>query len=266
MDQTRHESSSASSRAPFDITDWGMVLLAAQPGALLQTEALESLCATYWPPLYAYLRGRGYARADAKDLTQEFFARLIEKDFLKDVNRAKGKFRSFLLASLKHFLANEWDKGHAQKRGGKYSFVSLDDEMAETKYQLEATSGDTPESLYDIHWALTVLDQALTKLQTEWNANSKGGEFDELRRFLVNAPIPGEYDQVATRLGKTKDAVAQAVVRLRLQWWRILDKEVARTVTDPAQIQDEVQFIKNVFWRTAGGKSPRSDSDQQGAN
>lgn len=263
MDQTRHDSSSASSRAPFDVTDWGMVLLAAQHGSPLQTQALESLCSTYWCPLYAYLRGRGYVRADAKDLTQEFFARLIQKDFLKDVDRAKGKFRSFLLASLKHFLANEWDKQHAEKRGGKHAFVSLDDEMAETKYQLEAVSGDTPESLYDVHWALTVVEEALVNLQAEWNADSKRAEFDELRRFLANAPKPAEYEQIAARLGKTKDAVAQAVVRLRRQWWRILDKEVARTVTDPAQIEDEVQFIKSVFWRTAGGKSPGSDAAQQ---
>jgi len=256
--------SSASSRASFDLTDWWTVLQAGQNGSPLQMEALENLCHTYWCPLYAFVRKQGYARPDAKDLTQEFFARLIYKDFLKDVDRAKGKFRSFLLAALKHFLANEWDKSRAEKRGGKHTFISLDDELGEAKYQLEATSTDTPESLYDLHWALTVIEEALVRLQAERKATGKLVEFEELRGYLANEPGVGDYEQIAARLGKTKDAVMKAVQRLREQWWSLLEKEVARTVSDPAQIADEVEFIKSVFWRSAGGGPGRSD--QQGQN
>jgi RNA polymerase sigma-70 factor (ECF subfamily) len=239
------------------------VLQAGQNPSPVQMEALENLCRTYWCPLYAFVRKQGYGRADAKDLTQEFFKRLIHKDFLKDVDRAKGKFRSFLLAALKHFLANEWDKSRAEKRGGKHTIVSLDDELGEAKYQLEAASTDTPESLYDLHWALTVIEEALVKLQAERKKSGKLAEFEELRCYLANEPGSGDYEQIAARLGKTKDAVTKAVQRLRDQWWSLLEKEVACTVSDPAQITDEVEFIKSVFWRSAGGDPGPSDPPGQ---
>ena len=136
--------------------------------------------------------------------------------------------------------------------------------MGEAKYQLEATSTDTPESLYDLHWALTVIEEALVRLQAERKATGKLVEFEELRGYLANEPGVGDYEQIAARLGKTKDAVMKAVQRLREQWWSLLEKEVARTVSDPAQIADEVEFIKSVFWRSAGGGPGRSD--QQGQN
>jgi DNA-directed RNA polymerase specialized sigma24 family protein len=241
------QDSSMSSRAQFEPTQWAQVLLARQAGSPLCRQALESLCASYWCPIYAFVRRQRYAPADAKDLTQEFFSKFLEKNFLSSVNPSKGKFRSFLLAAINHFLANEWDKAHAQKRGGKCSFVSLDEQTAEGRYQVEPASTITPEEIYDYQWALTVFDEALRRLKAEWEANGKAARFEELRVFLSSLATAGVYDAVGARLHMTNEAVSAEVCRMRERYGELLRKEVARTVSSPAEIDEEMRFLRSVF-------------------
>jgi RNA polymerase sigma-70 factor (ECF subfamily) len=217
-----------------------MVLVArdrAEPGA---ADALASLCALYWYPLYAYVRRRGNGADDAHDLTQEFFARLLEKDFLAAVDRGKGKFRSFMLASCNHFLANERDRARAKKRGGGRPVLSLDD--AEGRYRAEPAGGLTPEQLFERRWALTLLDQVLTRLRDEFEAKGKRRLFDRLRGFLVGEKGAG-YRRAAEELGLSEGSVKVAVHRLRQRYRELLHEEIGRTVGSPDEIGDEVRAL-----------------------
>jgi RNA polymerase sigma-70 factor (ECF subfamily) len=243
------QDSTASGRAQFDNTHWSVVLLAGQSASPLCKEALENLCASYWCPLYAFLRRQGYASADAKDLTQAFFARFVEKNFLSSVNPAKGKFRSFLLAALKHFLANEWDRAHAEKRGGKHSFVSLDEQIAEGRYQVEPASTITPEELFDHQWALTVFDETFRRVKAERESDGKAAQFKELHVYLSSEPAAGAYAAVGARLHMSNEAVAVEVHRLRKRYGELLRKEIGRTVSTPAEISEEMRFLFSVFNR-----------------
>jgi len=239
--------STASGRVQFANTHWSVVLLAGQSASPLCQEALENLCRSYWYPLYAFLRRQGYASADAKDLTQEFFAKFIQKNFLSAVNPARGKFRSFLLKALKNFLANEWDRVRAEKRGGKHAFISLDEQTAEGRYRLEPPSTATPEALYEHRWALTVLDQALHRLKSDYETAGKAVQFEELHVYLSSEPAEGAYAKAATRLRMTNGAVAVAVHRLRQRYGELLRQEIGRTVSTPAEIAEEMRFLFSVF-------------------
>ena len=177
--------SSRSAANQFAATRWTVVLAAGQAASPQAGRALEELCRAYWYPLYAYVRRRGYDVHEAEDLTQEFFARLLAKHYLADVDRTKGKFRSFLLASLKHFLANEWDRAHAAKRGGGQPLLSLATRTAETRYRSEPADELDPEKLLERQWALALLDQVLDRLQAESVADGKGEQFDQLKLFLT---------------------------------------------------------------------------------
>src|SRR6185369_4314445 len=170
----------------FTATHWSQVLQAARDQSPQAATALDKLCRTYWFPLYAFVRRQGYGVADAQDLTQEFFARFLKKNFLANVDRDKGKFRSFLLAAMKHFLANEWDRLKAEKRGGRQQFISIDGQETEQRYQLEPASDENPEQIFDRRWALTVLDQALGRLKEQYAADGKEAQFGQLKRFLSN--------------------------------------------------------------------------------
>ena len=234
-------------RAQFANTHWSVVLLAGQSASPLCQEALENLCASYWHPLYAFLKRQGYAPADAKDLTQGFFAKFLEKNYLSSVNPARGKFRSFLLAALKNFLANEWDRAHAEKRGGKHTFVSIDEQTAEGRYQVEPASTITPEALFDYQWALTVFDEALRRLKADYEADGKAVRFEALHVYLSSEPAPGAYAAVGARLHLTNEAVAAEVHRMRKQYGELLRKEVGRTVSSPAEIDEEMRFLFSVF-------------------
>lgn len=244
---TLRQDSTATGKVQFANTHWSVVLLAGQSGSPLCREALESLCRSYWSPIYAFLHRQGYAPADAKDLTQEFFARFLEKNFLSSVNPAKGKFRSFLLASLKHFLANEWDRAHAEKRGGKYSFVSLDEQTVEGCYHVEPPSTITAEELFDRQWALTVFDETLRNLKAQWEADGKAARFEELYVYLSSEPAAGAYAAIGARLHMTNEAVAAEVHRMRKQYGELLRKEIGRTVSSPAGIEEEMRFLRSVF-------------------
>ncbi len=226
----------------FATTHWSLVLAArdrAEPGA---RDALAALCAVYWYPLYAYVRRRGKNADDALDLTQAFFARLLEKDVLADVDRGKGKFRSFLLAACKHFLANEYDRERAQKRGGGRPLLSLDAADAEGRYINEPVDGVTPEKLFERRWALALLQQVMTRLRADFEARGKDRQFDHLRGFLVGEKGTG-YRKAAASLGLSEGAVKVAVHRLREKYRELLREEIGRTVGSPEEIDDEVRDL-----------------------
>lgn len=226
----------------FATTHWSVVLNARRD-APESAEALEVLCRTYYYPLYAYVRRRGHASHDAQDLTQEFFARLLRKPFLARVGPEKGRFRSFLLASMNHFLANEWDRAKAEKRGGKASFISLDEESAESRYAREDVLDQQAERMFESRWALVLLEAALGRLQTEASSAGKSALFEKLKGFLEAEPEPGEYARLAGELGWTSGAVAVAVHRLRGRYRELLVEEVAATVSGAEDIEDELRLL-----------------------
>jgi RNA polymerase sigma-70 factor (ECF subfamily) len=206
-------------------------------------EALETLCRAYWYPLYAYIRRKGHDAQEAQDLTQEFLIRLLEKDYLAHADRHKGKFRSFLLAALNHFLVNEWRDARAVKRGGSQPFISLDDNTAEGRYTLEPVSDLTPERIYERRWALTLLDQALTRLREESVAAGKARQFDQLRGFLTSEAREGDYDDAATQLTMKAGAVAVAVHRLRQRYGELVREEIAHSVGSRDEVEDEIRWL-----------------------
>jgi RNA polymerase sigma-70 factor (ECF subfamily) len=228
----------------FAATRWTLVLSAARKSETPRaTAALAELCGIYWYPLYAYVRRRNVDVHEAEDLTQEFFARLLEKKYLADVDRRKGKFRAFLLAALKHFLANEWRRAHAEKRGGTKVIVSLDAGTAESRYRQEPSHNLTPERLFERQWALTVLDRVLAALQTDWTAQGKQAIFDRLKPFLASKQSAG-YAQVAAELGMTEGAVKTAVHRLRRRYRELLREEIGQTVASAEEIEGEIRYLR----------------------
>ena len=231
----------------FATTHWSVVLAAGQISSPETTAALERLCRTYWYPLYAYIRRRGYEAQDAQDLTQEFFARLLEKNYLGGVDRAKGKFRSFLLAALNHFLSNQRDRERAAKRGGKHTFISLDTQTAEALYQLEPLSQATCEKSFDRHWAQKVFDEAMICLQKECAAAGKSTHFDLLKAFLAREAASGEYAALGSQLGMSANGVAVSVHRLRERYRDLVRAEIAHTVSKPSEIDEEIRYLFEVL-------------------
>jgi RNA polymerase sigma-70 factor (ECF subfamily) len=227
--------------ARFTTTHWTVILNAGRPETPESADALERLCRNYWQPLYAYVRRRGYSPHDAQDLTQSFFARLIAKNYLRQVDRTKGKFRSFLLAALEHFLANEWRNAHVQKRGGKAAMLSLDDTRAEELYaQIPATPA-SPEKLFEQQWATTVLGQVLTRLRDEFAASGKGALFAELKGFLPGDKRDGSYAELAAKLQTTEPAIKMAVSRMRHRYGELLRAQIAETVSRPEDVDEELR-------------------------
>lgn len=224
-----------------------MVLTAGQGQSPQAGRALEELCRTYWWPLYAYVRRRGYEAHEAEDLTQEFFARLLTKNYLADVAREKGKFRSFLLASLKHFLANEWDRARAKKRGGEHAHISLDAHAAETRYRSEPMDELTADRVLDRQWALTLLELVLARLDAEYAGAGKAELFERLKVYLTAVKDSVPYATVATKLGTTEGAVKVAVHRLRQRYRKLLREEIAHTVASPADIEGEIRHLFAAF-------------------
>jgi RNA polymerase sigma-70 factor (ECF subfamily) len=230
------------SPSQFATTHWSLVLAArdrAEPGA---DDALASLCGLYWYPLYAYVRRRGRGPEDAHDLTQGFFARLLEKDFLAGVDRGKGKFRSFLLASCNHFLANEHDRARAKKRGGGRPVLSLDAADAEGRYRAEPADALSPEKLFERRWAVALLQQVMSRLRDEFEAKGKGRLFDRLRGSLVGEKGTG-HRAAADELGLSEGAVKVAVHRLRQRYRELLHEEIARTVAAPDEVEEEIRSL-----------------------
>jgi RNA polymerase sigma-70 factor (ECF subfamily) len=220
-----------------------VVLAAARTDSPHAAEALERLCKTYWYPLYAYIRRKGYEAGEAQDLTQEFFLRLLQQESLSRADRTKGKFRSFLLGALEHFLANEWRRAHRQKRGGGHELLSLDDDLAETHYRLEPFHELTPERIYNQSWVLTLLKQAMAALQAECAAAGKDRLFEELKSRLSGDSSETSYAEVAARLGIGEGSVRMAALRLRKRYAELLRREIAQTVATPEEIDQEIRFL-----------------------
>jgi RNA polymerase sigma-70 factor (ECF subfamily) len=224
----------------FTTTHWSLVLAAGHSSRPDAATALATLCETYWYPLYYYVRRRGYRAEEAQDLTQAFFAKLLEKGYLKVADPDRGRFRSFLLASLNHFLANEWDRARARKRGGKV--LSLDIAGAEGRYSLDPADGLTAEKLFERRWATTLLDLVLSRLRGEFVRQGRERVFERLKDFLANVG-DAPYRQAAADLGMTEAAVKMAVHRLRRQYRRLLRAQIAQTVASPEEIDDEIRHL-----------------------
>jgi RNA polymerase sigma-70 factor (ECF subfamily) len=235
--------------AAFVTTHWSVVLTAGRSDTTRARDALARLCQTYWHPLYAYVRRLGNSPHDAQDLTQEFFARLLEKNYLAAADESRGRFRSFLLAALKHFLANEWDKASAQKRGGGQIPIPIDIGTAETSCGFEPADHTTAEKIYERRWALTLLAQVLRRLREEHVRDDKEKLFEQLKCTLTEASRTVAYAEIARRLDTTEGAVKVAVHRLRQRYREVLRAEIADTVASPGEVEDE---LRNLFAALAG--------------
>jgi len=241
--ESRFPQHDSDGRHPFATTHWSLVLAAGRGGSPASREALATLCQTYWYPLYAHVRRRGHRAEEAQDLIQAFFARLLEKDYLRVVERDRGRFRSFLLAALDHFLANEWRRAHTRKRGGRRPTLSLDFRVGEGRYTVEPAHELTPVKLYERRWALTVIDQALAKLRDEFGRGGKGELFEQLKPYLGAAEGAAPYRELAARLGMTEGGVKVAVHRLRRRCGELLRQEIARTVAGPQEVEEELRDL-----------------------
>jgi DNA-directed RNA polymerase specialized sigma24 family protein len=228
----------------FASTQWSVVLQAgAAPHAPEVHEALARLCSTYWYPLYVFIRRQGHSAEDAEDLTQEFFARFLEKNFLSTVERNRGKFRTFLLACCQHFLANQREFARAQKRGGGRPALPLDFPGATERYRVEPNSTENAEKLFERRWALTVLDQVLQQLQWEYQNDGKSALFDHLKNVLVSATEALSYAQIGLDLSMNEEAVRKAAQRLRQRYRCLLRERIADTVDAPERVDDEIREL-----------------------
>jgi len=234
----------------FATTHWSLVG-AARSDEMSQTRAraaLEELCRAYWYPLYAFVRSRGYSAVDAQDLTQAFFARIIETHGFAAADRARGRFRSYLLGAMKHFLANEWHRAQTQKRGGRVQFVAWDALDPEARYAGASTPSDDPEHLFDREWALQTIATALQTLRDEMELAGKGAQFDALKGCLTGQDeLP--RDQIATRLSMSEGAVKVAIHRLRQRYRGLLRAAIAETVDNEADLDDELRYLIAVLRR-----------------
>lgn len=230
-------------RGCFANTRWSVVLTAGDPSSPLAAKALASLCRAYWLPLFAFVRRCGYSESDAEDLTQEFFARLLEHNWVARADRDKGRFRSFLLMAMKRFLAKEWDKAKTIKRGGNIQFVPLQHKMDSALTGWEPADTATPEQVYEKQWALTLLESVLTQLREEFRNDGKGFLFETLEACLIGSRESQPYAVLAAKLHMTEGAVKVAVCRLRERYRERLKEEIAHTVDSPADVDKELRHL-----------------------
>jgi len=233
----------------FVTTRWSVVLMAGHSDTAHAQAALEKLCRAYWYPLYAYVRRRGQSPEDAKDLTQEFFARLLERNWIGRADQQRGRFRSFLLSAMNHFLADEWDKARAQKRGGGQIPVPLQFDTAETRYGYEPVDNTTPEQNFERRWALTLLDTVLQRLHSEYEQEGRAEFFAALHPCLVGDRANQPYADLAVKLGISEGAVKSAVHRLRQRYRHLLRDEIAQTVAEPGEVDEELHHLFAVLAR-----------------
>jgi RNA polymerase sigma factor (sigma-70 family) len=233
----------------FTSTCWTEVARARDQQTPEARQALADLCQAYWYPLYAYLRRRGQSPHEAEDLTQGFIADLLARDFLRDVDPAKGKFRSFLLTALQHYLSNQRDRANRLKRGGKIAHLSLDFHVAESCYLREPAHEVTPERLFERRWALTLLDRVLGELEREVDRGDRGALFERLKPTLTGENDGASYAQIGAELGMTEGAVKVAAHRLRKRYRALLQEEIGRTLADPGEFKEEI----NALFQALGG-------------
>ncbi len=228
----------------FATTHWSMIISAGRKSSLESKRALESLCAIYWCPLYAYARRRVSDANEAQDLTQAFFAELLEKNYVGTAIPDRGRFRAFLLTAFKHFMSKQWQKSKAQKRGGDRTHLSLNFDSADSSLQIEPSSYLTPEQIYDQQWAIAMLARTLERLQGEMERTGRENLFNELKGFIVGNTTGATYAQVSQKLGMSEAAAKKAASRLRRRYQELLRDEISQTVSDPEEIEDE---IRNLF-------------------
>lgn len=230
----------------FATTRWTVVLAAGDPDHPGAAAALDRLCRAYWYPVYAYARRKGRSAAEAEDLTQEFFSRLLGRGFPGGIRREGGKFRSYLLRAFDHFLVNEWRRSRAEKRGGGATTFSLDGVDAETRYKLEPSDAETPESLYDLRWAATVLDAAREQLRMEYDRQGKQKLFAALEPCLTSGDELLPYADLMAQLDLKASALKMAVHRLRKRFGEVLRAEIAQTVATPDEVEEEIRHLISV--------------------
>jgi len=238
---------SAEGPALFVTTHWSVVLAAKDKSSPDSAAALEALCRAYWYPLYAFVRRQGHAACDAQDLTQEFFARLLAKDYLAAAAPEKGRFRTFLRVALKRFLANEWNRARRLKRGGGQAPLSLDTAMGEERYQAERGDGLPPDRLYERRWAMTLLEQTLGRLRAEHLAAGKTAEFERLKGVLMAERGTIDYGALAAALGLSEGAARVAVHRLRKRFRQLFRAAVADTVSGPGEVESELRYLVGIL-------------------
>jgi RNA polymerase sigma-70 factor (ECF subfamily) len=230
----------------FETTNWSVVLGASSSDSAVARAALATLCQAYWFPVYAFIRSRGEAAADAEDLTQAYFTRFLERDCLRDVRPEGGRFRSFLLVSVRNFVLNERERGGARKRGGGCPHLSLDAAAGEARYALEPRDATTPEALFERSWARTVLDRALGRLREEARRSAGAGRYDRLEPLLTGDETGDTSASLAREWGVGRSTVRVAVHRLRRRFGEILREEVSQTVGRPGDVDDEVRYLLRV--------------------
>ena len=234
-------------RPVFVTTHWSLVLSAGGSDTTQAAQALEELCRVYWYPLYCYVRRRGHSPHDAQDLTQDFFARLLEANWVARADQSRGRFRTFLLTAMERFLANEWDKVRALKRGGGQRPLPLQLDTAETRFGAEPADTQSPEQVFERRWALTLLDEVLRRLEAEHQAEGKAGLFAALRPCLVGDRESLPYDQIARATALSEGAVKVAVHRLRQRYRELLRAEIAHTVASTDEVDAEMRHLFNVL-------------------
>jgi RNA polymerase sigma factor (sigma-70 family) len=234
---------------PFPVTRWTVILAAGATPSPESAAALERLCQAYWYPLYAFVRRGGHSPPDAQDLTQEFFAHLLEHNWIARADRHKGRFRSFLLMAMKRFLSKEWDKAKTLKRGGQVRLVPLQFNTAETRYSQEVGDTSTPEQVFEKQWALTLLESVLSLLRQDFAQEGKGALFQALEPCLIGSREAQPYAELAAKLGMTEAAVKMAVSRLRERYRACLKEEIGHTVASVAEVDEELGHLFRVLSR-----------------
>lgn len=229
---------------PFTTTHWSLVLTAYASDTTTAAVALNKLCQSYWYPVYAFIRRKGHQPEDCRDLTQEFFAELLEKDFFKMADRERGRFRSFLLASVKNFLGHQWEKARAKKRGGEYGFVSLDAQEAEGHYALEPADPVTPDQLFERRWALTILEQTFVRLRGEYVTAGKGKLFETLQPCLSGDDTSRSYADIGAELNLSEGAARVAAHRMRTRYTELLRAEISKTLASPGEVETELAALR----------------------
>lgn len=219
------------------------MLAAGRRATVESNSALEQLCKLYWPPLYAYVRRRVPDLHEAQDLTQAFFERLLDRDYLADADPQRGQFRAFLLTAFKHFLSKEWEKMKAQKRGGGRAAISLDFESADSRISIEPASGLTAEQIYDRQWAVTLLGQIMERLENEFVQSGKAEQFAILKEFIIGEHSGTTYRDASTKLSLTEGAAKMAASRMRRRYRELLREEIAQAVATPDDVDDEIRKL-----------------------
>jgi RNA polymerase sigma-70 factor (ECF subfamily) len=242
-DEPSNEGQPREAAQGFHTTHWSVVLAAGDEGSTQAATALARLCQTYWFPVYAFIRKRGHSPEQAQDFTQDFFAGFLEKNYVVKAARDRGRFRSFLMSSVENFLHNEHDRAQAQKRGGGKEHLSLDYAAAEERYQIEPVEETDPAKIFEQQWAATLLETVLNRLRHEFGAEGRMGLFEELQAHLWGDAESIPYTQLAEKFGLTEGNIKTIAHRLRQRYRALLREEIAQTVAQPGEVDDEIRHL-----------------------